>query len=203
VALVRKRGHYMQSAVPAGVGGMMAVIGLRTEYVYRACEEFGGEEGIGVWVANDNCPGQIVVSGHIEGLKQIAGMFKDMGARRLIALDVSAPFHCPLMEPAAEAFVDDLYEAKANEPRFPVIANATAAPYKDADAVALLLEAQIHSPVLFRESLALLPHFKPDVLLDLGPKPVISGLAKRTIPDIRILAADTPDKLEQAAKELE
>lgn len=201
VRLVRHRGRYMQDAVPLGVGGMMAVLGLRGEQINRLCEEFA-EADARAWLSNDNCSGQIVVSGHIKALKRLGPILKELGAKRVVPLAVSAPFHCPLMEPAAEALAEDLAQLEFKKPQFPVIANFSAEPYRDAAAVPLGLRLQVEAPVRFRESLAAVQQYEPDFVLDLGPRPVISGLAKRTIPQIPILQVSNPENVAAAAKVL-
>jgi len=201
VRLVRKRGRYMQEAVPPGVGGMLAVIGLRREYVEQACKELG-DESHKAWVSNDNGAEQLVVSGHIPVLRRMIPVLKEIGARRVVPLQVSAPFHSPLMESAAERLEKDLAAIKFKAPSFPVIANAGAEPYAAADEVAGGLYRQVIAPVRFRESLMQVPRFQPYRLVELGPRPVLSGLAKRVIPDIPVMLIDNPDNLAAALKEI-
>jgi [acyl-carrier-protein] S-malonyltransferase len=201
VLLVRKRGAYMQAAVPNGVGGMMAVMGLRTEHVERACDEFSGE-GAKVWLSNDNCPGQVVISGHVAALKKVAVLLKELGASRMVVLEVSAPFHCPLMIDAGEALAEELAEIEIGTPTFPVLANYNSQPYETPDGIRVGLERQVEAPVRFRQSLLAVQRYKPAFALDLGPRPVAAGLAKRTIREVPLLVTDTLERLEQAAKEI-
>lgn len=201
VRLVRKRGRYMQEAVPPGVGGMLAVIGLRREYVEQACKEMA-DDAHKAWVSNDNGADQLVVSGHIPVLRRMMPMLKEIGARRVVPLQVSAPFHSPLMEPAAERLEKDLAAITFKEPAFPVIANAGAEPYGGAEEIPSGLYRQVIAPVRFRESLMQVPRFQPFRLVELGPRPVLSGLAKRVIPNIPVTLIDNPETLSAVIKEI-
>lgn len=201
VSLVRKRGAYMQEAAPAGLGGMSAVLGLDAEVVERHCN-MTAEETTRAWVSNDNCPGQVVISGHLAAIERVTPLLRQAGARRIAPLKVSAPFHCPLMKPVADRLAADLAQVRFAAPAWPVIANFNAAPYASAEAIGDGLIRQVVAPVRFRESLALLPSLGAVKLLELGPGSVLSGLAKRTIPDCPIFQADNPEKLEDLAREL-
>lgn len=195
VAVVRRRGRFMQEAVPAGLGGMAAVIGLDAEIVAQQCSAASGEQAQ-VWLSNDNCPGQVVVSGHLAAIECVTPLLKEAGARRVIPLKVSAPFHCPLMEPAAVALAAELDKLSFRDPQFPVLANCTAAPYTDAAAVREMLVRQVVQPVRFREILLDLAQRQPGRLVECGPGTVLSGLARRTIGHILSSPAGTPEQIE-------
>ena len=194
VALVGKRGRYMQQAVPEGEGGMAAVIGLAPEQIAEICRQ-SGDDRHRVWLSNDNCPGQAVVSGHAQAIERAAVMLKEAGARRVVPLQVSAPFHCPLMQPAADRLAADLADVDFTVPAFPVIANCSARPYADADGIRAGLAKQVVQPVRFRESMAVLAACQPAVWVEAGPGTVLTGLAKRTISDISIYQVSTPEQL--------
>jgi [acyl-carrier-protein] S-malonyltransferase len=194
VSLVRRRGRYMQEAVPAGLGGMAAVMELPAERVEALCREASDDQAL-VWLSNDNCPNQVVVSGHLPAIERLTPLLKAAGARRTVPLKVSAPFHCPLMQPAANRLAVDLAATEFRPPAFPVVANHSAAPYVHG-AVADGLTRQVVSPVRFRESLSGLAAFGPSRLVELGPGSVLSGLAKRTLPGAAVAQIDAPDKLD-------
>ena len=131
--LVHNRGIYMQQAVPEGAGAMAAVLGLDRTEVDDLCNRCGGD--LIVEVANVNAPGQVVVAGNTEAVNQLISMSKEAGARRAILLNVSAPFHCSLMQPAAERLEKDLAEIEFADPRFPVVCNVTATPITKGEAL--------------------------------------------------------------------
>ena len=201
VRLARRRGRYMQEAVPAGLGGMSAVTELAPERIEALCREASGDAAQ-VWLSNDNCPGQAVVSGHLAAIERLTPRLKAAGARRVIPLNVSAPFHCPLMKPAADRLAADLARLAFAAPQFPVIANCDAQAYPDGGAVADRLTRQATQPVRFRESLLQLAAYGAKVGVELGPGTVLSGLARRTLPGFPVFQADAPDKLDAAVKEI-
>jgi [acyl-carrier-protein] S-malonyltransferase len=200
VRLARRRGRYMQEAVPPGLGGMSAVTELPAERVAALCEE-ASDAAAQVWLSNDNCPGQVVVSGHLAAIDRATPLLKAAGARRIVPLKVSAPFHCPLMQPAAARLAAELATIDFGAPRFPVIANWNAAPYAAAAGVADGLLRQVTQPVRFRESLLSLPAFHGVAGVELGPGTVLSGLGRRTLPEWRFYQADEPAKLAAVVQE--
>jgi len=201
VHLVRRRGFYMQEAVPAGLGGMSAVLGLDAPIVEHHCRN-ASDDSARVWSSNDNCPGQVVISGHLAAIERVTTPLQQAGARRVSPLKVSAPFHCPLMKPVADRLAADLEGVRFAAPAWPVIANFNAAPYPSAGDIRDGLLQQVVAPVRFRESLALLPSLGAVKLLELGPGTVLTGLAKRTVPDRPIFAADNPEKLNDLVREI-
>ena len=177
--LVRNRGIYMQQAVPEGAGAMAAVLGLDRTEVDDLCNRCGGD--LIVEVANVSAPGQVVVAGNTEAVNQLIAMSKEAGARRAILLNVSAPFHCSLMQPAAERLQKDLAEIEFADPRFPVVCNVTATPITKGEAARVALEKQVTQPVLWSETLEFLSAQGVEVFVEVGPGRVLSGLVKRTL----------------------
>ena len=199
--LLRIRGDAMQKAVPKGVGAMAALLGLdlaAAEEVARAaatadevCE-----------VANDNAPGQVVVSGHKSAVERAIEIAKGKGARRATLLSVSAPFHCALMEPAAEVMANALAGAKIHPPAVPVVANVLAAALSDPTEIRQRLVEQVTGTVRWRESMAWLAANGVTRLVEIGAGKVLAGLAKRTAPDAVASAVGTPDDAKALAAEL-
>ena len=177
--LVHNRGIYMQQAVPEGAGAMAAVLGRDRTEVDDLCNRCGGD--LIVEVANVNAPGQVVVAGNTEAVNQLISMSKEAGARRAILLNVSAPFHCSLMQPAAERLQKDLAEIEFADPRFPVVCNVTATPITKGEAARVALEKQVTQPVLWSETLEFLSAQGVEVFVEVGPGRVLSGLVKRTL----------------------
>lgn len=172
--LVVERSRLMAATAAATPGTMAAILGLDGPAVAEAIR---GIEG--VWVANDNAPGQVVISGTHEGVGAAADALSDAGARRIVPLAVSGPFHSPLMAPAASAFADLVTGADFADARFPVLQNTNPAPTRDAEEIRQRLIAQITAPVRWTETMRLLSSEGPVVLIESGPGAVLSGLAKR------------------------
>lgn len=177
--LVHNRGRYMQEAVPDGAGSMAAILGLDGDAVVDLCTRFDGDQVVAV--ANLNAPGQVVVAGHTEAVAQLVESAKEAGARRAILLKVSAPFHCSLMEPAAQRLATDLAAVEFADARFPVVCNVDAAPVTGGAAARQALERQVTSPVRWSETLEFLAAQGVDVFVEVGPGRVLSGLVKRTL----------------------
>jgi len=201
VAVVRRRGRHMQEATPPGEGGMAAVMGLDAAVVSAQCET-ASDDNAQVWLSNDNCDGQVVVSGHLPAIERVTPLLKDAGARRVIPLKVSAPFHCPLMQPAADRLQADLAKLAVNDPVFPVIANHSAAPYTSAGDVVPGLLAQVVAPVRFRETLLALADTDAELAIEAGPGKVLAGLARRTVPNMLVMGAHESEQIDALAKEL-
>jgi [acyl-carrier-protein] S-malonyltransferase len=177
--LVHNRGRYMQEAVPAGHGSMAAVLGLDNDVIERICAENSGEEV--VEVANLNAPGQVVIAGHSGAVEAAVEAAKAAGARRAIVLKVSAPFHCSLMQPAAERLSPELVQATFAEPRFPLVCNVDATAISGGSAARDALVRQVTSPVRWSETLEFLAAQGVDTFIEVGPGRVLSGLVKRTL----------------------
>lgn len=189
--LLRRRGRAMQEAAPVGSGAMAALLGLELDAVEAVVGE-AASAGICA-VANDNAPGQAVVSGAKGAVEAAVTLAKARGARRSLLLQVSAPFHCPLMAPAASVMAEALAAAPLVAPAVPLIANVTAAPEADPAALRDLLVRQVTGRVRWRESLLALAAAGVVELVELGAGRVLAGLAKRTTPDVGAASLQTPD----------
>lgn len=177
VRLVRKRGQYMQEAVPLGEGGMAAVMGLSGDIVVDVCRR-ASQSGV-VEAVNLNCPGQVVVAGDIAGLNAVEPMLKEAGARRFVKLPVSAPFHSSLMVPAGKRLAEDLDQVRIIDPKIPVMANADADFVRTGSEVKESLIRQVYSPVRWEESMRRLVAYGITTFVEVGPGKVLSGLLKK------------------------
>jgi len=200
VRLVKRRGQAMQTAVPVGEGAMAALLGLDID---AAREVADGTHGFGVCVvANDNCPGQIVVSGHTEAVRKAVELAAGRGARRSIMLPVSAPFHCPLLLPAAEVMEEALGNVTLKTPRVPVVANVTAAPTLDPDEIRELLVEQVIRMVRWRETVLLFKERDVEEIVEIGAGRVLAGLVKRIDRDLPASSVGTAAETEALMKRL-
>lgn len=191
--LLRVRGSAMQAAVPVGEGAMAALLGLDWDAAAAVAEE--AAEGEVCTPANDNVDGQVVISGAKAAVERAAELAKERGAKRAIMLPVSAPFHCALMQPAADAMADALAGAVMNVPVVPVIANVTAAPVTDPDEIRKLLVAQVTGTVRWRESVLKMVELGVDQMVEVGAGKVLSGLVRRN-PDVEGANIGNPDDIE-------
>lgn len=185
VYVVRKRGEFMQDAVPVGVGAMAAVLGQDREQVEEICRRVSKNSHIAS-PANLNAPGQIVISGNKEAVEEASEIAKSQGARRVVPLDVSAPFHCALMEPAALRLAEVLSTVEFREMSPPVVSNSRACVTDDPSLIRDLLIEQVTSPVRWHESLETLYSLGVTDFLEIGPKNVLSGLIKRTLSNVTV-----------------
>ena len=200
VRLVKRRGRAMQEAVPVGEGAMAALIGLDLEAARRVAEAAAQDQ---VCVpANDNAPGQVVVSGHRSAVERAVEIAPDKGARRAVMLPVSAPFHCPLMAPAAEVMAEALAEVTMLPPSLVLVANVTAAPVAEPETIRSLLVQQVTAMVRWRESVLRMKEEGVETLVELGAGKVLSGLIRRIDRDLKAVAAGTPDEIEDLGKVL-
>ena len=189
--LLKTRGQAMQQAVPVGQGAMAAILGLDLETVLRAAND--AEQGEVCGVANDNAPGQVVISGHAGAVNRAIELLKAAGAKRALPLPVSAPFHCALMRPAADAMEHALGTVKMNAPAVPVIVNVTARPTSDVGAIRKHLVEQVTGMVRWTESIQWASgEGGVGELYELGAGKVLTGLAKRSAPDVQATAVNTP-----------
>jgi [acyl-carrier-protein] S-malonyltransferase len=179
VALVHARGRFMQEAVPEGEGAMAALLGLDPEAVGRVCEEAARETGGVVAPANYNGPAQTVIAGGRAAVARAGERAKEAGARRVVPLSVSAPFHCALMEPAAEKLAGELARVRFATPRVPVVGNVEAEPCDDPARFAALLRRQVTAPVRFTESVRRLAALGVTRVVEVGPGRVLVGLVAR------------------------
>jgi [acyl-carrier-protein] S-malonyltransferase len=203
--LLRLRGQAMQKAVPAGEGAMAALLGaelaLAKEICAEAAEDAEGNRQV-IDPANDNGGGQVVVSGHRAAVERAIEIAKAKGVRRATLLPVSAPFHCALMAPAADAMAEALEKTPPAAPVVPVIANAAAAKATDPAEIVRLLVRQVTETVRWRESVQTMLSLGVDSFVELGSGKVLSGLVRRIAPDAAAAAAGTPAEVEQLLKAL-
>ena len=183
VALVRLRGEAMQEAVPAGTGGMAAIMGGDTAAVSQLCLD--AAEGAPLSPANFNCPGQVVIAGSAEAVERAVALCKERSLKA-IPLKVSAPFHCAMMAPAASKVETALTELKISTPEFPVIANVDAKPNQNAEAIAALLVNQVTSTVQWEQTVRFLEEQGVTHALEIGPGKVLAGLVKKTTKSIAV-----------------
>lgn len=195
--LLRERGRAMQKAVPVGDGAMAALMGLDIDAAREVARE-AAQAGV-CTAANDNAPGQVVVSGHRAAVEGALALAAERGARRSVMLPVSAPFHCPLMSPAAETMRDELDAIEIKAPVVPVIANVTARPVVDPDRIRQLLVDQVTGAVRWRESMLHLRDLGVSELFEVGVGKVLSGLARRIDKSFKAVAVHTPADLDSAA----
>jgi [acyl-carrier-protein] S-malonyltransferase len=196
--LLRIRGEAMQDAVPVGQGAMAAILGLDLETVLRAVND--AEDGEVCGVANDNAPGQVVISGHVGAVNRAIELLKAAGAKRALPLPVSAPFHCALMRPAADAMEHALGQVTINAPSVPVVANVTARPTSDPAAIRKHLVEQVTGMVRWTQSVQwLVGEGGVTELYELGSGKVLTGLAKRIAPDATATAINAPADIDAFA----
>jgi [acyl-carrier-protein] S-malonyltransferase len=185
--LVARRAEAMQRAADARPGSMSSVLGLSAEGVEMAVEATAQDQVLAV--ANDNAPGNVVVSGEWTALERLPAAAKELGAKRVVPLNVGGAFHSPLMAPAVEAFEPHLAAAPLRDPAIPVVANATAEPVTSAEELRRLLARQLTGRVRWTESVRRMAALGVDTFVEVGPGTVLSGLIKRTVEGIRVLAA--------------
>jgi [acyl-carrier-protein] S-malonyltransferase len=193
VRLVRHRGRYMQEAVPVGTGAMAAILGLDPDAVAAACRD--ASEGDVVSAANLNAPGQVVIAGSAAAVSRASERAKALGAKRAIPLQVSAPFHCALMTPAAVRLAPELRAVAAHDPRVPVVANVDAEPKRTAAAAIDALIAQIASPVRWEDVMRRMVADGATTFVEVGPGSVLTGLGKKIARDATYAHLDSPDDL--------
>ena len=199
--LLKIRGRAMQSAEPVGAGAMIALIGADIDTAEAVASEASADGGICV-VANDNAPGQVVLSGSKAAMDRVADVAKAKGVKRAIPLTVSAPFHCPLMQPAADAMAQALAKITIRPPAVPVLANVTASETAEPDAVRRLLVEQVTSRVRWRESILGLRGLGVTATAEMGGNKVLTGMVKRIDKDLQTVTLDMPGEIEAFAKGL-
>jgi [acyl-carrier-protein] S-malonyltransferase len=201
VALVRKRGKFMQEAVPVGKGTMAAILGLESEAVIECCKR-ASTEGI-VEPANFNCPGQVVVAGEVKAVEKAVEIAKDMKAKRAMLLPVSAPFHCSMLKPAGEKLAVELEKINLNDMQFPVVANVNAEYVLDKSKVKDILIRQVSNSVLFEASIRKMLENGVDTFVEIGPGKVLSGFIRKISRDVRVLNVEDIESLNNTLRELE
>jgi len=198
VRTVRRRGELMEEAVPSGLGAMAAVLGAEREALAGLCREVA-ESGHPVELANVNCPGQIVISGTREGVGAVQEKGKEIGAKRVLPLEVSGPFHSSLMRPAADKLAEVLADLALRPASVPVIANVTAEPVTDAAEIRSLLARQVYSPVMWEDSVNRLIAEGVDTFVEIGSGSVLSGLIKKIDRNVRIVTVNSLEAAEAYA----
>lgn len=196
VALVHKRGSYMQEAVPVGEGGMAAIIGVDRDKIVEVCQQVSAESP--VQAVNFNCPGQIVIAGATKGVEVAVEELKAAGAKKAVILPVSAPFHSTLMKPAAEKLAVELDKVTISDAKIPVVANVSAEILTKAEDIKASLVAQAASPVLWEDCVARMKEFGADVLLEAGPGKTLCGFNRRIDKTITSLNVEDVASLEKS-----
>ncbi len=191
--LLRLRGSAMQAAVPVGIGAMAALLGADIEKAQTLADQAG--QGEVCTVANDNDPSQVVISGHLGAIERAIDLVKDHGIKRGIMLPVSAPFHCALMQPAADAMAEALGKSSLQAPLVPLYANVTAAPVTDADTIRRLLVEQVTGRVRWRESVVAMAAAGVSDFVEFGGK-VLGPMIKRSAPDVQVASLISMDDIE-------
>jgi [acyl-carrier-protein] S-malonyltransferase len=192
---VRARGTFMQEAVPSGVGAMAAVLGLEPDKVRAACE--AAAQGEVLAPANYNSPEQTVIAGHASAVARAEAKLKEAGAKRVLPLPVSAPFHCALMDPVKLRLAEVLGKVKVSAPRCPVVTNVEAKPNSDVSRVVPLLLEQVSAPVRWIECVEALKAQGVTRIVELGPGKVLAGLVKRISKDIETFNVEDAASLEK------
>jgi len=187
-SLLQRRGHYMQEAVPLGKGAMAAILGLDRQRVEQICSEVPGV----VTPSNYNCPGQTVISGEASAVEAAAAACRAAGARKASVLPVSAPFHCPLMAPAAARLAEDLAQAPVGQAQIPVVCNVDAVPIHDPAAIREALVRQVDGAVRWEDSIRTLWDMGCDTFVEVGPGTALTSFLKRIEPRARGVACATP-----------
>ena len=194
--LLRRRGEAMQEAVPVGEGGMAALLGADLALAREIADQ--AAEGSVCAVANDNAPGQVVLSGAAGAIDRAVRIAADRGVRRSVKLPVSAPFHCEMMAPAAAAMEEALAATPPSAPSAPLVANVTAEPVDDPGEILTLLVKQVTAMVRWRESVMKMREMGVDAVIEIGAGKVLSGLARRIAPELKAISVGSPGDVEAA-----
>lgn len=200
VSLVRKRGKYMQEAVPLGVGTMAAILGLSAEAVKECCKA-ACAYGI-VEPANFNCPGQISIAGEVKAVEKAMELCTEKGAKRAIPLAVSAPFHCSMLKPAGDRLAAELESIKFSEFKVPLVANATAQVIESSSQIKDILVKQVSSPVLWEDSVRYMLDRGVDTFVEIGPGKVLSGFVKKINKEARSFNIEDLESLQKTLGEI-
>ncbi len=196
--LLRTRGRAMQEAVPVGEGAMAALLGATLEQARDIAGEAAKDQVCDI--ANDNAPGQVVLSGNGEAVERAVALAKERGVRRAVMLSVSAPFHCRLLQPAAEAMEEALSTVDMSPPEPPLVANVSAEPVSDPDEIRELLVAQVTGLVRWRECVLAMRDAGVGTVVEIGAGKVLTGLARRIDPDLVALSVESPDDVDALLK---
>ena len=201
VQIVRKRGEFMEVAVPNGQGSMAAILGMDAEKLTEITDQVT-ETVSSVQLANLNCPGQIVISGTKEGVEKACELAKENGARRAIPLEVSGPFHSRLMEPASQKLDEVLQNHSIVDAKIPVISNVTAEPVTDAEQIKDLLIKQLYSPVRWEDSIKTMIDLGVDTFIEIGPGKVLTGLVRKIDRKVKTYNIFDEDSLNKTVEQL-
>ncbi|MDG1163912.1 MAG: ACP S-malonyltransferase [Porticoccaceae bacterium] len=196
IKIVRARGAYMQQAVPAGEGAMAAILGLADEIIIAACDTARDDSVVDA--VNFNAPGQVVIAGSAAAVDRAIAICKDAGAKRAMALPVSAPFHTSLMQPAAEQLAELVQSTSFTGPSIPVVHNVTAQPEADANRIKALMLEQIYKPVMWVDCILALKAAGAEQYVECGPGRVLNGLTKRIDRDLTSFSTDDVASLDNA-----
>lgn len=202
VQLVRKRGEFMQTAVPVGEGAMAAIIGVDDDEINRICSEVASSQNGVVAAVNFNSPGQVVIAGHTGAVELAIAALKEAGAKRAMPLPVSAPFHTELMKPAGERLAEVLADINIAAPRIPVVHNVQAGVEAEPAQIRKLLVEQIYSPVKWTGCIQTIVNSGVTSIVECGPGKVLSGLNRRIDKSLRSFSLEEPEGLQAAAAEL-
>lgn len=197
IRLVRKRGILMQNTVPAGVGAMCAVMAMDADAIDRVIADIDG-----VTVANYNCPGQIVITGRKESVEEAAGKLKEAGAKRTVMLNVSGPFHSPLLAPAGEELGKELEQTELHPLKCPYYTNVTAGKVDDIARTKALLEQQVSASVRWMQSVEQMIADGVDTFVEIGPGKTLAGFLRKINRDVKVVNIGTWEDLEQVGKEI-
>jgi [acyl-carrier-protein] S-malonyltransferase len=198
VRIVVARGEAMQRAADARPGTMAAILGLADDDADAACRRADGD----AWVANFNAPGQVVIAGSVEGVARASAAAKDLGAKRVMALQVGGAFHTQFMAPARDELRAAVERATIRDPEITVLANIDARPHQSSEEWSSLLSAQLCSPVRWRQTVQRMVADGVDTFVELGPGGILTGMAKRIAPDARAIAVGTPDDIDTLLERL-
>lgn len=190
IRLVRARGQFMEQAVPSGQGAMAAVLGAERDALAALCADVTAGAGV-VELANVNCPGQIVVSGSVEGVAEVVARGKEAGAKRVIPLEVSGPFHSSLMRPAADKLSAELAKVSFADATVPVVANVHAKPVTSGAELRDLLVEQVVSPVQWEDTIKFLISEGVDTFVEIGSGTVLAGLIKKVDKSVQVVSVNT------------
>ena len=197
VRLTRIRGRLMSTAVPAGEGSMAAVIGLTKEQVESVTDTIEN-----VWPANFNCPGQIVITGKKEAVAEAMPKLTEAGAMKVVELNVSGPFHSPLLKSAGEELAKELENVELGDLKIPYFANVNASEITDKTQIKGLLKEQVFSPVRWEQTLYELEKMGVDTIVEVGPGRTIAGFVRKTVPSIKVIGVSTPEDIEKLLEKI-
>lgn len=200
VALVKKRGRYMQEAVPHGIGTMAAILGLENEKIKECCEK-ASEKGVAE-IANLNCPGQVVIAGEVASVEYACELCKESGAIKTVMLSVSGPFHSSMLKPAAVKLEEELKNIELNEMKIPVITNVTGNYVENIDEIKNLLKKQVMSSVHWEETIRKMLADGVDTFIEIGPGKVLTGFMRKIDRKAKVFNVEDLKSLEKVSLEL-